>query len=207
MEDRRGEVLDKPLFREVFLKRTSYLLSKRVVKEQEVYNLVRDFFKEYLQVDYEFTKEELEEEMKKVYLEPKMRDKISSFLNRAFSIQYNEQPLEDKELRVLLQDFTKLVNTLIHRYKKKSFMQKLMSRFKNDSSDESDSASQIVSEQGEFSQLFQKAEDAVGNDVEQAKELYKQLNQLYSGLDEKKKKKFFKPMGQLYERIKASQAP
>jgi hypothetical protein len=115
--EKRG---DTGLFREVFLKRIRYLHSKRVIKEQEVYNLVRDFFKEFLDIDYEFTEAELQEELKKVFIEEHVRKDVDALLKEIFAIQYDENPLAEDKLRSLLASFRRIVFALIVERKKEN---------------------------------------------------------------------------------------
>ena len=128
MEEKRGELLNKPLLKEVFLKRTNYLASKQIIKDQEIYNLIKDFFKEFLHIDYEFTREELAEELKKVYLDKNSRQKIDALFEKVFKIQYSDENLSEKELRLILSDFDKLLRMLLPTHKKKSMFQKLFKK-------------------------------------------------------------------------------
>jgi len=131
MEEKRGG--NRKLFKEIFLKRNHYLQTKRLVKEQEVYNLVRDFFKEYLTLDYEFTEDELMEELKKVYLDNNSRNHLKRFLDNAFKIQYSDNKLEQRQLRLMLQDFKKIVSMLISDHSgKKGFWGKLFGKKENE---------------------------------------------------------------------------
>ncbi|MFH1072056.1 MAG: hypothetical protein V1743_01350 [Nanoarchaeota archaeon] len=114
MVDKRGEsVLNRKLFKEVFLKRIHYLMTKRLVTEKEAYNLIKDFFKEYLHLDYEFTEQELQDELKKVYLPNDVRKKLNSLLNDIFRVEYTEKQLEDEKLREHLREFRKIIDILV----------------------------------------------------------------------------------------------
>ena len=53
----------KRLLKDMTQKKIRYLLSKHAVKDVEVYTVIKEFFKEYLQAKYEFTFEELIEEL------------------------------------------------------------------------------------------------------------------------------------------------
>ncbi|MBR9703559.1 hypothetical protein GOV10_05955, partial [Candidatus Woesearchaeota archaeon] len=50
------------------LRRASFFEHKAVIDYREVYHLIRRFFKEYLERDYEFTISELREEVKRTYI-------------------------------------------------------------------------------------------------------------------------------------------
>ncbi|MBU1976120.1 MAG: hypothetical protein KKG59_06990 [Nanoarchaeota archaeon] len=120
MVEKRGE--NRLLLKEIFLKRTNYLLSKQILKEKEVYNIVRDFFKEYYNVDYEFTQNELMDELKKIYFEPETRKKVEQLLEKAFKIQYSDKPLEIEELKSILKQFSKLLDTIIKKPARKGLV-------------------------------------------------------------------------------------
>jgi len=114
MVNKRGESqLNTKLFKEVFLKRIHYLMTKRLVTEKETYDLIKDFFKEYLCLDYEFTEQELQDELKKVYLPNDVRKKLNSLLNDIFRVEYTEKQLEDEKLREHLREFRRIIDILV----------------------------------------------------------------------------------------------
>lgn len=129
MEKKRGEEfvrrdVEKRLFKDIFLKRCEYLHSKRVLKEQEVYTLVKDFFKEFLDLDYEFTEQELSNELKRVYLDEQTHSRVNALLMSVFRIQYTDVGLSEEELRKILKDFERIVNSMVMERQHRNVLQR-----------------------------------------------------------------------------------
>jgi len=63
-------------------RKISFLEHKAVLDYREVYQLIREFFKGYLNQEYEFTITELREQMKKTYVPIAAREGIESLLSQ-----------------------------------------------------------------------------------------------------------------------------
>ncbi|MBU1850776.1 MAG: hypothetical protein KKH40_08665, partial [Nanoarchaeota archaeon] len=64
-EEKRGAEADSKLFlKNKFLQKIDYLLVKRMIHNEEVYYLFKDFLREYANVSYEFTHQEIISELK-----------------------------------------------------------------------------------------------------------------------------------------------
>ena len=63
-----GEVEARAVLRKDILRDINYLLKKGLVTNTEVYHIVKDFLKSYMKLEYEFTKDELFEELKSIYI-------------------------------------------------------------------------------------------------------------------------------------------
>ncbi len=114
MESKRGEFeLNKKELKEVTSRKITYLMSKDLIDDFEVYSLVKDFFRLYLNLNYEFTFAELESELKNVYLNYDIRSELFTFLNSIGYIEYTDYKFNQKELKELLESFVKIVDSLI----------------------------------------------------------------------------------------------
>jgi len=51
--------INKLILKKAVNKKINFILSKAFISEKEVYYLIRSFFKKFLEIDYEFTSEEL----------------------------------------------------------------------------------------------------------------------------------------------------
>ena len=78
-EGKVGENDSKIVLRKNTMRDINYLLSKNWFTEQDVYSLVKSFLKGYLNINYEFTKDELLEEMKNVYVPYTIRNDFFKF--------------------------------------------------------------------------------------------------------------------------------
>ena len=66
--------------RVAFQKKIAFLLSKKVLHENEVRDLVRDLFKEWLGLNFEFTYEEAGEALDSIYVPDLVREKLHALL-------------------------------------------------------------------------------------------------------------------------------
>lgn len=90
-----------------------YLLSKRSLQDVEVYTIIKEFFKEYLQENYEFTFEELKDELKKTYIDKDLKLKIFDLLDRFSTIEYKDEEIPQEVLKDILEEFSSLIDSLI----------------------------------------------------------------------------------------------
>jgi len=114
-------------------KKIGYLISKSQVQEEELYQLVKDFFKDYLKLDYEFTHEELMEELKTVYLEKELLDELESFLKKIAKIECFDNNFSNAEMKSLIEKFEEISKQIIGPLEKQeeySMVKKLLSSVK-----------------------------------------------------------------------------
>ena len=116
------------LLRETTKKKIAYLLSKHTIKDIEVYNLIKEFFKEYLKADYEFTFDELAQELKKTYIEKHIKETLFKLLEDFSTIEYKDEDLPDEMLKEFLGTFSKLIDELIKEEQKKGFFARLFGK-------------------------------------------------------------------------------
>jgi len=113
------------------LKQNTYRDIKQIldsvkIQEKEAYNLIRNFFKLYLDLNYEFTNEELKEELKKVYFSHELKEDTSLLFDSLSKIEYFSEPLSQPKLRKLLINFKKVIDEIVtvHYEKESSFIKK-----------------------------------------------------------------------------------
>jgi hypothetical protein len=104
----------KRILRENHHKKIDYALAKAFLKDFDVYNLVQDFFAEFLNLTYKFTHEELVKELDKLFLEDKLKTKIINFLEKLSFMEFNSdrEPTQE-ELKKLVLEFKDIINQLI----------------------------------------------------------------------------------------------
>jgi|FLOH01.1.fsa_nt_gi hypothetical protein len=130
-EGKIGEVDVKQSLRKNILRDLNYLLSKGLISEREVYYLIKNFLKNYLKLDYEFTKEELIGELKNIYLPYKIRSDFLNFIDRVFVFEYAHAGYNDEELRSFLLEFKSYIDYLLVPSKTVASGQRLLQKIRS----------------------------------------------------------------------------
>lgn len=132
MKTKRGEPLNsssmnKVLLKQSYIKKLNIILTEESIIEKETYNLIRNFFKEYLNLDYEFTNEEMKKELKQVYFSMNLKERISTLFDTLSKIEYLSQPLSQSQLKNLLINFKSIIDDLVvvHYQEELSFIKKM----------------------------------------------------------------------------------
>ena len=87
--DREVSEVDRKLFlKKTYLDKIDYFITRNPINQDELYSLIRKFFGEYLKLDYEFTYEELSQELNKVFIKPNIKEHIDDFLIRLSETEY-----------------------------------------------------------------------------------------------------------------------
>lgn len=137
METKRGETSSSSinsntnssntnfLIKQNYLRKLKVFLNEKSLEEKDVYNLIRNFFKEFLEINYEFTNEELKQEIKHIYFDNELKEKISDLFDELSEIEYFSKSLSQDKLVQLLQDFKLILSQIKTRgtiIKPKSFL-------------------------------------------------------------------------------------
>ena len=218
MEEKRGEdtgsgAVNKLILKKAVSKRIKQIQAKAFISEREIYELVRNFFKKYLGVDYEFTREELIKELRKVYISPELQEKVKHLFDHISEIEHSSKAFSKEELEKIIAEFRELVDALIvsHYQKEKSFFKKLrdslhkhVSRKHHTLLDSDDSVlsntERIIVK---MNMLLDNSKRWADKDIEKAKSAYKELIELYNSLEEGRKEAYYKPVQELYSIIKS----
>jgi hypothetical protein len=219
MEEKRGEdagstntINNKLILKKAVYKKMDHLMGKAFISEREVYDLVRSFFKKHLTIDYEFTREELMKELKKIYLSPDLQDKVQNLLSDISQIEHMSKDFTKEELAEILNDFRDVVDGLIvsHYQQERSFFKRFKDSLHKIFSSQHKKileAEEVVLVEDERSivkmnMLLDDAKRALDVNLEKAKELYKELINIYNALPMHKKKAYYTPVQDLYTMIK-----
>ncbi len=115
MSDKRGEdVTDKLLLKRATKKKIDRLLQKPRPSAVAAYNLIKNFFKAYTEKDYEYTREELIDELDKVYLEDDVKQKVVNAIRELGKIEFANVDYSKQEIESLMKDFEEGVEHLVH---------------------------------------------------------------------------------------------
>ncbi|MCF7901111.1 hypothetical protein K9L67_02690, partial [Candidatus Woesearchaeota archaeon] len=135
MGDQRGvdispedRLASKILLGESTLKKIDYYLTKSYLSDLDVYNVFKEFFSGYLELNYEFTCKDLLEETKKTFMDTSTKAKLDSLVNKLRIIEYSDESFDQKDLIEILKSLKNIVDTLLEITKnqnKRSFFSKL----------------------------------------------------------------------------------
>ena len=78
----------------------------------QFFHIIRMFFAELFKIKYEFTYEELSNELERRRIDKNLKEKILFFLKKLSAVDYSDERLPESELRKLLNDFLKLFEKL-----------------------------------------------------------------------------------------------
>ncbi|MGV8140846.1 MAG: hypothetical protein ACP5NW_00220 [Candidatus Woesearchaeota archaeon] len=199
MEREVSEVDRKLILKKTYLDRIYYNLTRNPIGQDELYSLVRKFFGEYLKLDYEFTYEELSQELNKVFIRPKVKEHIDDFLIRLSESEYLEEShVDTKTVNAFLKELDEIIRNMIYEEQstqaEESFIQKVLNKKGKDSHDAID----IKSINGMIEELnFHISSGSL--DV--AKSSYVNLIKAYDALNKSDKKKLHDAMNEVYERL------
>jgi hypothetical protein len=206
-----SSIANKLILKKAAYKKIEHILSKAFISEREVYDLIRSFFKKHLNIDYEFTHEELMNELKKIYLSPELQEKVKSLFQEISEIEHTSKAFTREELEKILKDFREVVDSLIvsHYQQHSPFFRKLRDNIhkffsgKHKKLLEPDES--VLTEHEriivKMNMLLDNAKRLSDSDVGKAKECYGELLSLYNTLDEQRKKVYFGAVQELYNII------
>lgn len=172
-----------------------YLSSKGNLNEKEVYHTVKSFFKELLILDYEFTHDELIDELHKTYLDKESFKQVSSFLDSIGRMEYSHETFTQQELLVLLEEMRKIVRKLIHHHRQKSFFEKIIIKLG------------IKTEEDLEKKPFERIDEEIIKEEEEIDEqiatqhVIEILTEIEKSRDEKASKKLYAQATQEYEKL------
>lgn len=213
-EDASSSTQNKLILKKAANKKIEHLRSKAYISDKEVYDLVRSFFKKHLTIDYEFTHEELMNELKKIYLSPDLQEKVRDLFEDVSKIEHTSKDFTREELEKILKDFEEVVDGLIvsHYQQDKSFFRKIKDWIHKifsgkhkkllevDESVLAENQTNLV----KMNMLLDNAKRWSEADPEKAKEAYQEIMAIYNTLDAKKKKAYYQPVQELYRIITAT---
>lgn len=128
MEKEVSEVERRVALKRIYSDKIDFLLSQEI-DDKSFYSIIRQFFAEYLKLDYAFTYEELSQELNKVFIKQSLKNKIDSLLEELSYYEYvSGSELTQEQKKEILSDFKNIIKELITDYQsstKKSFFERL----------------------------------------------------------------------------------
>jgi len=188
-----------------FLHRIDFLLGKQGLKDEELYHVVKDFFKQYLHLDYEFTFEELIEEFDKVYLDPDVKQELIQFISDVGLIEFSENAYNEREVKEFLKSFAWLIDRLIPLKVKENFFDPELKKIVEEKPSEVVKEEEFLKQETPqaFKYLVREAsKELSNNNVEKAKALYLKALQIYNKMSDKDKAENYKLLRALYNMLR-----
>jgi hypothetical protein len=199
------------------ISKIKHIILKDEISEMEVYLIVKNFFKEYLELNFEFTHEELIDELEKNYIEPKLKTKIVFLIKTIGVIEYSDTKFTFEKLKNMLFCFEETLLYLLkdennnnkHKYnffellkskkEEKDIEKEIFKKNKNcfESFEEEMNYSKLS-----FEEKINFVEELAKKNIENAREKYNQLVLDYERLDSKTQKNIYLNFLELYEIIK-----
>ena len=109
--------------KEVVLKKADYLVSKKIILESEVFNLIKLFFKGYLELDSELSFSELISKVESLTLEESVKKNTLNFMKSLSALIYSGKKFHQTKLHSLIDEFKKLIVALIAEKKKNTVVE------------------------------------------------------------------------------------
>ncbi len=185
-----------------------YAKSMNKIDQKEVYNLIKDFFKEWLNLDYECTHEELIDELEKTYLESNFHKRVINFIKSIGIIEYTDKEFSQDELNKQLEELDELLDILVKGEvtHDESFLKKIFSHKKNSEELQKEifEKEKILSnelDEGTLNEKIKEIENVVEENVDKAKEKYVKAMKYYEKLSSEKQKKYYPKLNDLYKKI------
>lgn len=99
----------------------------------EFYETFKNFFTTYMRFDYEFSVQDLEEKIEKIYFDDNLKEHLRRLTSKAEVIEYKDEPYSRDELNDLFDDFEIVVEKIMDaHHKKNSWFKNLFSWFKKE---------------------------------------------------------------------------
>lgn len=91
------------------------------ITDKDVYRLSKEFFSQLLGLEYEFTHEELIEELRKTYMEKKDLEQTVNFIKRMGKMEFTSNEFSDEELKAMLDELHEILDHLVQEEEKLSW--------------------------------------------------------------------------------------
>jgi len=170
--------------------------TKARITDKDVYTLSKDFFMQLLDLDYEFSHEELIEELKKTYMEKKDLDKVIKFINKMGKMEFTSNNFSNEELKGMLDELHEILDHLVHEEEHIGWFEKLKRRLGKKE------AEKIIEEPADKDYTEQLKEYLkkikTEKDEEKLKEYYQEAISTYELLSEKAKIEYYNNLLKIY---------
>lgn len=164
-----------------------YLYSKVTLTPEEIYTITKNFFGKLLDINYEFSHEELIEELNKTYIDIELKKYISKFIEGIGKIEYNSTIVfSTQELKVLLEQFQQIVDKLAIEESKQNT--KGFSLFSQE-------------EQKNLGELIEQIK--LETKLERAKEIYQEALAVYNEMSESDQQFYYDRLEESYKHLRA----
>ncbi|MGV8162159.1 MAG: hypothetical protein ACP5N2_02365 [Candidatus Nanoarchaeia archaeon] len=106
------KVIPKKVLLEAIIKKIDYYSSKNAVSDVDLYYLIKEFFAEFLDMNYEFSLDELIFELDKIYINNSLRNETAEFIEKVKIIEYADKSFSPEYVRELVRELSLIVRKL-----------------------------------------------------------------------------------------------
>ncbi len=205
MEEKKRDPLEalflRAQLRQETLSKIEALLQQGFYDDSDFYYLVKNFFKQYLNLNYEFTVSELQIELKKIYLTETTRLQLDQVLDHISFVEYLSDKNKPSQVRSDLETFRQIVETLldeenpssINHFWEKLHLKSLFQKLTHFSIEPHPTLQLQIEEL-----LPQLKKEIQEKNFESAKKVYQQLMTYYSALQETDKARYYQQINDMY---------
>jgi hypothetical protein len=199
MEREVSEVDRKLLLKKTYLDKINYHLTRNPINQEELYPIVRHFFGEYLKLDYEFTYEELSQELNKVFIRPKVKEHIDNFLIRLSESEYlEEDSLGSVEINAFLSELADIIMNIISEeqaaiQEEDSLIHRMLKMKHKET--------KVIDLAGVSALIDELNFHITSGNLDSSKRLYVDVLKTYDGMPKDDKKKLHESMNEVYDRL------
>ena len=177
---------DLKTFKAKTVQQIKYLYEKVTLTSEEVYIVTKDFFKSLLEIDYEFSHEELLDELGKTYVDADLKEEIDRYVNTIGRIEYNSAiEFSNEELKTFLGELSEIVDKLIIEETKQN--SKGFSLFSH----------KTTKNLGELIEQIK-----LETSIDKAKDMYQEALKIYTAMDESDQRFYYERLQESYKHLK-----
>jgi hypothetical protein len=110
-------------------KKITHAKQRGHISDKEIYTLSKEFFAELLKLDYEFTHEELIDELQKTYLEKKDLEQTIAFIKKVGVMEFTSNEYNQEELKIMLDELQTILDRLVQEKKELGWFARIKQLF------------------------------------------------------------------------------
>ena len=196
-------------------RKAEFLRRRPIIDQGEVYALAKEFFKAYLGKPFEYTADELQQELHRVYLSVGVRKRVEVLIEKISLVEYTDTQYSQAELQLMLEDLSGIVKELVtERKRHRPFLTRLADWLFRKRVEERRTVITdfpmlepndpvTVELNTLLERIYLSLEE---NDVKSAAKLYKRLLHKYNHLGSTVQREFYHKVNEAYEAIARQQA-
>lgn len=124
-----NEKKTKRIILESLKKQTKYMLNKPVLEDTNLYYYIKDFFRNYLNIESEVSFEEIINKLEKTYIPKELKQELIEYINKVKHIEYEYTDIDEENIKKYVTEFFELAKQLpSENVQKENFFTKLLKK-------------------------------------------------------------------------------